>query len=71
MDRSSLDVLRGFRILAYSIGAITFVAGLVLLIWPSATLSVVGYLVAALVIGFGLILLWSGYVLNRASCAAV
>jgi uncharacterized membrane protein HdeD (DUF308 family) len=50
---------------------VTIVFGLLIMIWPSVTLSVVGYLVAALLIVFGLILLWSGYVLNQASRAAV
>ena len=50
---------------------VTIVFGLLIMIWPSATLSVVGYLVAAVLIVFGLILLWSGYVLSQASRAAV
>ena len=53
-DRSSLDVLRGSRILAYSLGAITLVAGLVLLFWPDRTVTVVARLTGILLIVVGL-----------------
>ena len=52
-DRSSLDVLRGSRILAYSMGAITLVAGLVLLFWPERTITVVARLSGILLIVVG------------------
>jgi uncharacterized membrane protein HdeD (DUF308 family) len=45
----------------------TIVFGLVVLIWPSATLTVVAFLVAALLVVFGLILLWSGWILGKAT----
>lgn len=48
--RSAMDVLRGSRILAYSIGGMTLVAGLVLLFWPDRTILVVARL-AGLLIG--------------------
>jgi len=53
-DRSSLDVLRGSRILAYSLGAITLVAGRVLLFWPDRTVTVVARLTGILLILVGL-----------------
>ncbi len=52
-DRSSLDVLRGSRILAYSMGAITLAAGLVLLFWPDRTITVVARLTGILLIIVG------------------
>lgn len=55
MDRSSLDVLRGSRILAYSIGAVTLVAGLVLLLWPHTTLTVVARLAGILILAVGVV----------------
>ena len=45
----------------------TIVIGLVIIIWPSHTLSVIAVVVAALLIVFGLILLWSGWVLSKAT----
>ncbi|MGZ7003943.1 MAG: HdeD family acid-resistance protein, partial [Acidimicrobiales bacterium] len=53
-DRSTLDVLRGSRILAYTMGAITLVAGLVLLFWPDRTITVVARLTGILLIVVGL-----------------
>lgn len=54
-DRSTMDLLRGSRILAYTIGALALVAGLVLLFWPDRTIVVVARIVGVLilVIGFG------------------
>jgi len=52
-DRSTLEVLRGSRILAYTIGAITLAAGLVLLFWPDRTITVVARLVGILVLLVG------------------
>jgi uncharacterized membrane protein HdeD (DUF308 family) len=54
-DRSSLDVLRGSRILAYTIGAITLVAGLVLLFWPHSTINVVARLAGILILAVGVV----------------
>jgi uncharacterized membrane protein HdeD (DUF308 family) len=48
--RSAMDVLRGSRILAYSIGGMTLAAGLVLLFWPDRTILVVAR-IAGLLIG--------------------
>jgi uncharacterized membrane protein HdeD (DUF308 family) len=53
-DRSTLDVLRGSRILAYSLGLITLLAGLVLLFWPDRTITVVARLTGVLLIVVGL-----------------
>lgn len=54
-DRSALDLLRASRIAAYSIGALSLVAGIVLLAWPGRTIVVVVRLVGILfvVTGFG------------------
>jgi len=52
-DRSSLDVLRGSRVVAYTLGAITLVAGLVLLFWPDRTVTVVARLTGILLIIVG------------------
>jgi RNA polymerase sigma-70 factor (ECF subfamily) len=40
--------------------------GLAVMIWPSATLTVVAVIVALLLIFFGLVLLWSGWTLGQA-----
>ena len=53
-ERSSLDVLRGSRILAYTMGAITLVAGLVLLFWPDRSITVVARLTGILLIVVGI-----------------
>jgi uncharacterized membrane protein HdeD (DUF308 family) len=53
-DRTSMDVLRGSRILAYSLGLITLLAGLVLLFWPDRTITVVARLTGILLIVVGL-----------------
>lgn len=52
-DRSTLDVLRGSRVVAYTLGAITLVAGLVLLFWPERTITVVARLSGVLLIIVG------------------
>jgi uncharacterized membrane protein HdeD (DUF308 family) len=51
---SALDVLRGSRILAYSVGLISLVAGIVLIFWPDRTLVVVARLAGILIICVGL-----------------
>jgi uncharacterized membrane protein HdeD (DUF308 family) len=48
-DRSSFDALRESRIVAFSAGTILLVAGIVLLVWPDRTLTVVARLVGLLV----------------------
>ena len=48
-----LEVLRGSRIVAYTLGAITLVAGLVLLFWPDRTITVVARLTGILLIVVG------------------
>lgn len=54
-DRSTLDLLRGSRILAYSIGLICLIAGIVLLVWPDRSVIVVARILGIffIVIGFG------------------
>lgn len=53
--RSTMDVLRGSRILAYSVGVLTLAAGAVLLFWPDRTIVVVARLAGILigVVGIG------------------
>jgi uncharacterized membrane protein HdeD (DUF308 family) len=50
-----MDVLRGSRIAAYTVGAICLIAGVVLLFWPDRTWTVIARLIGVLlvVIGFG------------------
>lgn len=52
-DRSTSDVLRGSRILAYTMGAITLVAGLVLAFWPDRTITVAARMAGLLLIIVG------------------
>jgi uncharacterized membrane protein HdeD (DUF308 family) len=52
-SRSALDVLRGSRILAYTVGTLAAVAGLVLLFWPDRTIVVVARLAGILIICVG------------------
>ena len=53
-DRSKIDVVRESKALAYSFGAITLVAGLVLLFWPDRTLTVVARLAGLLLVIVGI-----------------
>jgi len=46
---------------------LTIVFGLAIMVWPSATLSVIAFIVAALLILFGIVLLYSGYILSKAA----
>ena len=39
--------------------------GVAVMVWPSATVNVVAFLVGALLVGFGLVLLWFGRQLSR------
>lgn len=54
-DRSTMDLLRGSRITAYSIGLISLVAGIVLLAWPDRTERVIAVILGILFVvsGFG------------------
>jgi uncharacterized membrane protein HdeD (DUF308 family) len=54
-DQSTMDLLRGSRITAYSLGLVSLVAGIVLLAWPSRTEHVVAVVLGILfvVTGFG------------------
>ena len=44
--------------------------GGIILAWPHATLAVVALVIAALLIGFGLVLLWSGRQIGKLADAA-
>ena len=48
---------------------LTGIFGIVILVWPSATLTVLAFTIAALLIGFGLVLLWSGRQLSKLASA--
>lgn len=52
-DRSAIDIVRESKLLAYSVGAITLAAGLVLLFWPDRTLTVVARLAGVLLVIVG------------------
>jgi uncharacterized membrane protein HdeD (DUF308 family) len=54
-DRSTMDLLRGSRITAYSIGLLSLVGGIVLLAWPDRTWTVVARVIGILFVisGFG------------------
>ena len=52
--RSALAVVRDSRALAYTIGAVTLVAGLVLLFWPDRTITVVARLSGVLLVIVGI-----------------
>lgn len=52
-DRSTMDLLRGSRVAAYTIGALSLIAGIVLLVWPDRTITVVARLVGILVLVVG------------------
>lgn len=49
-----MDVLRGSRILAYTVGVVTILAGLVLLFWPDRTIVVVARLAGILIAVIGI-----------------
>src|SRR5690349_7342608 len=53
-NRSAVDVVRESKMLAYTVGAITLVAGLVLLFWPDRTLPVVARLAGLLLLSAGI-----------------
>ena len=52
--RGAVDVLRGSRILAYSIGALSLIAGIVLIFWTDRTLVFVARLAGVLLLVVGL-----------------
>lgn len=52
--RSTMEVLRGSRILAYTVGALCLAAGSVLLFWPDRTIVVVARIAGLLVAAIGL-----------------
>ena len=53
-DRSAISVVRESKMLAYTVGAISLVAGLVLLFWPDRTLTVVARLAGVLLVIVGI-----------------
>ena len=44
---------------------VTILFGIAIMVWPSATVSVVAFLVGALLVLIGLIFLWSGYQISK------
>lgn len=54
VERSALSVIRESKALAYSTGAITLFAGIVLLFWPDRTITVVARLTGLLLLIVGL-----------------
>jgi uncharacterized membrane protein HdeD (DUF308 family) len=53
-DRSTMDLLRGSRLVAYTVGLLAIVAGIVLLVWPDRTVVVVARLAGLLLVVVGL-----------------
>jgi uncharacterized membrane protein HdeD (DUF308 family) len=53
-ERTTLDVLRGSRILAYTVGLLSLAGGLVLLFWPDRTIVVVARLIGVFLVAIGL-----------------
>jgi uncharacterized membrane protein HdeD (DUF308 family) len=54
-----------FRSSITSRSIVTILFGIAIMVWPSATVAVVAFLVGALLVLFGLIFLWSGYALSK------
>ncbi len=52
-QQTALDVLKGSRLVAYTIGAVCLVAGLVLLFWPDRTWTVVARVAGILLVVLG------------------
>ena len=52
-DRSSIDIVRESKTLAYMVGAVMLAAGLVLLLWPDRTITVVARLAGVLLVVLG------------------
>jgi len=53
-DRSAISIVRESKILAYTVGAMTLAAGLVLLFWPDRTITVVARLAGILLVVVGI-----------------
>ena len=53
-DRTKIDVIRETRSLAYGLGAVSLAAGLVLLLWPDRTITVVARLTGLLMVITGI-----------------
>jgi uncharacterized membrane protein HdeD (DUF308 family) len=65
-------VLRGqmpseYRSAVLTRSILTIAFGIAIMVWPGPTLKVVAFIVAALLILFGLVLLYSGWVLSKAA----
>src|SRR3954451_21349334 len=54
VDRPSAEAVRASVLVAYAIGAITLLAGLVLMFWPDRTITVVARLTGLLLVLVGL-----------------
>lgn len=52
-DRSAINIVRESKILAYTVGALTLAAGIVLLFWPDRTITVVARLAGILLVVVG------------------
>jgi uncharacterized membrane protein HdeD (DUF308 family) len=50
--------------------ALTIAFGVAVMAWPSATVNVVAFLLGALLVAFGLALLWSGRQISRLASVA-
>lgn len=53
-DRNMVDVLRGSRILAYSVGVLSLAAGVVLAFWPDRTITVIARIAGLLIFAAGI-----------------
>ncbi|WP_426572658.1 HdeD family acid-resistance protein [Aquihabitans sp. McL0605] len=53
-NRSAVDVVRESKMLAYTVGAVTLAAGIVLLFWPDRTITVVARLAGLLLLIAGI-----------------
>lgn len=53
-DRSTLDALRGSRLVAYTVGIVALAAGLFLLVWTDRSVTIVGRIAGVLLVILGL-----------------
>ena len=53
-DRSTLDLLRGSRIVAYSIGALSLACGIFLLAWTDRSETIIGRIIGVILLLVGL-----------------
>lgn len=53
-DRGALDIVRESRVLAFTLGTIMLIAGVILLAWPKSTLHVVAWLSGLLLVVVGI-----------------